>query len=68
MGRATGDLGDEVARLLATLIRLQLPTQADAIREVARSGIGPARIADLFGTTANTVNVTLNKSRRDGDE
>lgn len=55
---------DEVARLLAILIRLQVPTQADAIRELGRVGIGPKRIAELLGTTANTVNVTLNKAKR----
>lgn len=55
---------DEIARLLATLIRLQLPTQADAIRELGKAGLRPSRIADLLGTTPNTVNVTLNKARR----
>lgn len=55
---------DEVARLLAILIRLQLPTQADAIRELGKAGIGPTRIAELLGTTANTVNVTLSKAKK----
>ena len=55
---------DEVARLLAILVRLQMPTQADAIRELARAGIGPKRIAELLGTTANTVHVTLAKAKR----
>ena len=55
---------DEVARLLAILIRLRVPTQADAIRELGKAGIGPKRIAELLGTTANTVHVTLAKARR----
>ena len=57
---------DEIGRLLATLIRLQLPTQADAIRELGKSGLGSKRIAELLGTTQNTVNVTLSKAKRKG--
>ena len=56
--------GDDIARLLAVLVRLQLPTQADAIRELARAGIGPTRIASLLGTTSNTVNVTLAQAKK----
>ena len=55
---------DEVARLLAVLIRMQSPTQTDAIRELGKVGLGPKRIAELLGTTANTVGVTLAKARR----
>ena len=55
---------DEVSRLLAILIRLQLPTQADAIRELGKTGLGPKRIAELVGTTPNTVNVTLAKAKK----
>ena len=58
------DPSDETVRLLATLVRLQVPTQADAIRELGRAGFGPKRIAELLGTTANTVTVTLNKARK----
>lgn len=57
--------GDEIARLLAVLIRLQLPTQADAIRELGRAGIGPSRIAALLGTTPNTARVTLAKAKKE---
>lgn len=55
---------DEVARLLAILVRLHVPTQADAIRELGKVGIGPKRIAELLGTTANTASVTLAKERK----
>ena len=58
------DTSDEVARLLAILIRLQVPSQADAIRELGRVGFGPKRISELLGTTANTVNVTLAKAKK----
>jgi len=57
---------DDVARLLAVLIKLQTPTQAEAIREMSRSGLGPTRIAQLLGTTPNTVNVTIGKSKKKG--
>lgn len=56
--------GDEITRLLAVLIRLQVPTQADAIRELGRAGIRRSRIAAMLGTTPNTVNVTLSKAKR----
>lgn len=54
---------DELARLMALLIRLQLKSQAQAIVELGRIGFAPKRIAELLGTTANTVNVQLAKTR-----
>lgn len=57
---------DDIARLLAVLIKLQTPTQGEAIREMSRSGLGPTRIAELLGTTANTVNVTLQRDKKKG--
>jgi hypothetical protein len=58
------DALDDIARLLAVVVRLQTSTQAEAIREMSRSGLGPTRIAELLGTTANTVNVTIQKDRK----
>ncbi len=55
---------DELARLLAVLIKLQMHTQSEAILEMSRSGLGPTRIAELLGTTPNTVNVTLAKAKK----
>jgi hypothetical protein len=57
------DTQDEIVRLLAIQVRSQFESQADAIRELSRSGFRPSRIADLLGTTAGTVNVTLAKSK-----
>jgi hypothetical protein len=54
---------DETVRLLALLVRMQCANQADAIREFSKAGFGPARIAQLVGTTPNTVNVTLAKAK-----
>ena len=58
------DTQEEIARLLALQIRLVLPSQGETIRELNKSGFGPSRIAELLGTTANTVNVTLQKAKK----
>ncbi len=55
---------DEIARLLAIQLRLQLGSQTRIIAELSRAGFGPTRIAQLLGTTANTVNVTLQKAKK----
>ena len=59
---------DEIARLLATIIRIQLPSQADAIKELNKAGLGPKRIAELLGTTPNTVTVALNRAKKKGKD
>jgi DNA-directed RNA polymerase specialized sigma24 family protein len=61
------DTGEETVRLLATLIRLQTESQADAIVEVHRAGIGITRIAELLGTTKGTVNVAIQRAKKRGD-
>jgi DNA-directed RNA polymerase specialized sigma24 family protein len=58
------DAQDEIVRLLAIQVRSQFENQADAIRELARAGFGPTRIAELLGTTAGTVNVALARAKR----
>jgi hypothetical protein len=58
------DAQEETVRLLALQVRLQFDSQADAIRELNRAGFGPSRIAELLGTTAGTVGVTLTKSKK----
>ncbi len=55
---------EEAVRLLAILVRRELGNQAETIRELDKTGFGPTRIADLIGTTPNTVNVTLAKQKR----
>jgi hypothetical protein len=55
---------DEVARLLAIQLRLQMGSQSACIAELSRAGFGPTRIAELLGTTPNTVNVTLQKAKK----
>jgi DNA-binding CsgD family transcriptional regulator len=55
---------DEIVRLLAIQLRIQLGSQARTIAELSRAGFGPTRIAQLLGTTPNTVNVTLQKAKK----
>lgn len=55
---------EDIARLLAVLVRRTGDSQAEVIRELSAVGIAPRRIASLLGTTPNTVSVTLSKSRR----
>lgn len=58
------DPQDEIARLLATMIRLQVENQTQAIIELGKAGIGPARIGALLGTSADTAKVTLARARK----
>ncbi len=55
---------DELVRLVALQVRQQIATQNEAILAMADAGFGPTRIAQLLGTTANTVNVALSKARK----
>ncbi|HZS30347.1 MAG TPA: hypothetical protein VFA37_03755 [Gaiellaceae bacterium] len=55
---------EELIRLIAIQIRLQLDNQNAAIQELSRSGFGPSRIAELLGTTPGTVNVSLAKAKK----
>ena len=58
------DSGEETVRLLAALIRLQTGSQAEAILELRKSGLGASRIAELLGTSAGTVNVAIQRSKK----
>lgn len=62
--RGEADPLEDVVRLLALSIRLQLGSQSQAIAELAKTGFGPTRIAEILGTTTGTVNVALQRSRK----
>jgi predicted transcriptional regulator len=55
---------DELVRLAVIELRRSSTSQAQLIVELDRAGFGQGRIAELLGTTANAVNVTLNKSKK----
>jgi hypothetical protein len=50
---------EELVRLHVIDLRRRLGNQTETIVELSRAGFGPSRIAELLGTTANTVSVTL---------
>jgi len=60
----------KMARLLEVLVRLNLETmrgnrsQADIISVLDSVGCRQSEIADLLGTTSNTVNVALYKAKK----
>lgn len=54
---------EELVRLMAIDLRMRTQSQGEAILELHKAGFGPSRIAELLGTTANTVNVTIAKKR-----
>jgi DNA-binding CsgD family transcriptional regulator len=53
----------KITKLLSLLATRGL-TQRDQIAALARVGFGPKQIADLLGTTSNTVSVYLHGLRR----
>lgn len=62
-----------LAAKLDTLIRLQaiavvdrLGTQREKIVFLSKAGLQPKAIADILGTTANSVSVALSKSKKVG--
>lgn len=63
---------EEVAAKLDTLIRLQshlavagLSSQKEKILFLGRVGLSSKEIADILGTTTNTVSVALSNARKD---
>lgn len=50
---------------LLVLIAMRDQSQKDQITVLSRIGFEPREIADLLGTTANTVNVTLARIRKE---
>ena len=58
------DSQEELVRLQVIELRHRLGNQTETIVELNKAGFGPTRIAELLGTTANTVNVTLQKVKK----
>jgi len=58
------DVQEEIVRLMVLQVRRTAKSQAEVVIELDKAGFGPTRIAELLGTTANAVNVTLNKAKK----
>jgi DNA-directed RNA polymerase specialized sigma24 family protein len=58
---------EEVARLLATIVRQNADTQSAAIIELSRAGFGPTRIKELLGVSLGTAKVTVQRARAKGE-
>lgn len=70
---ADGDFAG-LAKRLDTLIRLQatsmvdkFPTQRERIAFLSKTGLAPKEIAEILGTTANSVSVALAKMKKSGE-
>jgi hypothetical protein len=61
---AAQDVALELVRLLVIDLRHRLSSQGEVIQELNKAGFGPSRIAELLGTTPNTVNVTIQKAKK----
>lgn len=64
-------MADDVSEKLDILIKLQaaaLTVDMESVKEkilfLSKAGLRPTLIADIVGTTANHVNVTLSKGRK----
>lgn len=55
---------DELVRLQVRLLRKELPSQAATIEELHDAGFGNQRIAELLGTTTDTVKVTIQRAKK----
>ena len=55
---------EELVRMAALLLRRSIGTQTETALELSRAGFQPARIAELLGTTANTVSQAITQSKK----
>ena len=55
---------DRIVRLLALSVVSQVGSMKDKAIQLNRVGLAPKEIADLLGTTPNTVSVALSAARR----
>lgn len=64
-------MADDISQKLDILIKLQaaaltesMESSKDKILFLSKAGLRPTLIAEILGTTANHVNVTLSKERK----
>ncbi len=62
---AGGDqVWEEIARLLALQIRLQVENQTEAILALSKAGFSPPRITQLLGLSQDTARATIHQVKR----
>lgn len=54
---------DELVRIITLALRYQGAPQGTMVHDLSKLGLAPARIAELLGTTANTVSQQKRKNR-----
>jgi hypothetical protein len=54
---------DEIVRLLALMLRRTTENQTEAILLLSQANLEPNRIAELVGTTADSVRATQSKAK-----
>ena len=57
---------DIIIKLLAMNLMQGKETQKDKIIQLSKLGLQPKEIANILGTTSNTVRVTLSAARKEG--
>lgn len=57
------DAAEELVRLQILSLKKDAASQSALIVDLSSVGFSNARIAELLGTTSNTVNVTLHKAK-----
>lgn len=62
------DAQEELVRLKVMELRRSAKSQNAMIAELDKAGFGQTRIAELLGTTPNTVNVALSKAKKQTKE
>jgi hypothetical protein len=58
---------DTLIKLQATALTAQMESSKDKIVFLSKAGLRPTLIAEIVGTTANHVNVTLSGARKTSD-
>lgn len=61
--KETNNLLREIVALLSIQVKRGI-SQRDLILELNQAGLAPKRIAELLGTTSNTVSVSLNQLKK----
>lgn len=62
--QSSEDLLEQLIKLTALQVKLAVGNQTQTILELQKLGFATSRIGEVLGTTANTVNVTIQKNKK----